>query len=148
MFKDEAESKRSLSENEDVEIPDVESKVNDFEAEFNDPKSFEEQEELVKQSFWSKTKKVAAKVPFVLDAVTMYYCSIDQKTPLWAKGVAFGALAYFINPADVVPDAIPIAGFTDDAGVVVAALSALGKNVTDEHKNEASKTMLGKEFQS
>jgi uncharacterized membrane protein YkvA (DUF1232 family) len=78
----------------------------------------------------------------------MYYCAIDQKTPLWAKGIAFGALAYFISPVDVIPDTIPIAGFTDDAGVVAAALTAIGKNVTDVHKNQASLNMLGKEFET
>ncbi|MEZ2661363.1 YkvA family protein [Aneurinibacillus aneurinilyticus] len=75
----------------------------------------ENEEEYVKKGFWAKVKETTAKVPFVLDAVSMYYCSIDQKTPLVAKGIALAALSYFILPIDAIPDVIPIAGFTDDA---------------------------------
>jgi uncharacterized membrane protein YkvA (DUF1232 family) len=37
----------------------------------------------------------------------------------------FGGLAYVVSPIDVIPDPIPILGFTDDAAVVAIALSAL-----------------------
>lgn len=63
-------------------------------------------EELVKKSFWSKTRKAAGKIPFTREAIAMYYCAMDAKTPLWAKGIAFGALAYFISPIDAIPDAL------------------------------------------
>lgn len=96
-----------------------------------------DQATYVRKGFWKKLKGAAAKVPFVLDTVAMYYCALDQKTPLWAKGIAFAALAYFVLPADAVPDFIPIAGFTDDAGAIAAAVTALGKNVTEEHKTRA-----------
>lgn len=100
-------------------------------------------EQYVKKGFWRKAKEISAKVPFVLDSVTMYYCSIDQKTPLWVKGVAFGALAYLINPVDAIPDAIPVLGFSDDAGAIAASLTAIGSHVTDEHKEQAHEAMLG-----
>jgi uncharacterized membrane protein YkvA (DUF1232 family) len=87
--------------------------------------------------FLQECKCIAARIPFVLDAVAMYYCSIDQKTPLWAKGVALAALAYLLNPFDAVHDAIPLLGFSDDASAIVAALSAIGRYVTDEHKRLA-----------
>jgi uncharacterized membrane protein YkvA (DUF1232 family) len=104
---------------------------------------FSKNEEYVKNGFWDKTKKIAAKVPFVLDSVAMYYCAIDQKTPLWAKGIAMAALAYVVNPFDVMPDAIPALGFTDDAAAIMLALNTLGKQVTDEHKEQAKNAMLG-----
>jgi len=110
------------------------------------PETEEGREEVVKKNFWSKVKATAAKVPFVLDAVAMYYCAIDQKTPLWAKGVAFAALAYFISPVDGIPDPIPIAGYTDDAGAIAGAIVALGSNITDEHKDQASVTMKGENY--
>ena len=99
-------------------------------------------ESFVKKGFWAKTKQIAAKVPFVLDSVAMYYCAIDQKTPLLAKGIALAALAYVINPFDIMPDAIPALGFTDDAAAVVAALKTVDKHVTNEHKQKAEKAML------
>jgi uncharacterized membrane protein YkvA (DUF1232 family) len=103
---------------------------------------FNKNEEYVEKGFWAKTKKIAAKVPFVMDSVAMYYCAIDQKTPLWAKGVAMAALAYVVNPFDVMPDAIPALGFTDDAAAIMVALKTIDTNVTEEHKQKAEETML------
>jgi len=102
----------------------------------------EKNEKYVKKGFWTKTKRIAAKVPFVMDSVAMYYCAIDQKTPLWAKGVAMAALAYLINPFDVMPDTIPVLGFTDDAAAIFAALKTSDKYITNEHKKKAEEAML------
>ncbi|MHA6529969.1 YkvA family protein [Paenibacillus sp. BAC0078] len=101
-------------------------------------------EELVKKSFWSKTKKFAGKIPFTKDAVAMYYCAVDAKTPLWAKGIAFGALAYFISPIDAIPDALIGLGFTDDAAIIAAGVRAIAGQVTDEHRQK-SEAFFGQE---
>ncbi|MBP2001148.1 uncharacterized membrane protein YkvA (DUF1232 family) [Paenibacillus shirakamiensis] len=98
-----------------------------------DPK----QEEKVKRNFFDKLKGAAGKVPFVKDTVALYYCAVDSKTPLYVKGVAFAALAYFISPLDAIPDALAGLGFTDDAGVIITALKVVGNHVTDEHKAKA-----------
>lgn len=95
------------------------------------------QEEYVKSTFWIKLKKHASKIPFVKDAVAMYYCALDPKTPLWAKTVAYGALAYLVLPIDAVPDLIPVGGFVDDGGAIAAAIAALHGYITDEHKKKA-----------
>ena len=94
-------------------------------------------EQLVEKSFWSKTKKVAGKIPFTKDAVAMYYCAVDAKTPLWAKGIAFGALAYFISPVDAIPDALIGLGFTDDVAVIAAGIRAIAGQVKEEHRQKA-----------
>jgi uncharacterized membrane protein YkvA (DUF1232 family) len=94
-------------------------------------------EELVKKSFWSKTRKAAGKIPFTREAIAMYYCAMDAKTPLWAKGIAFGALAYFISPIDAIPDALIGLGFTDDAAVMAAGIRAIAGQVKEEHKQKA-----------
>ncbi len=99
----------------------------------------EEQEKYVRDGFWTKIKKVGANIPFVTDAVAMYYCAIDSKTSLVAKGIAFAALAYFILPVDLVADLLPIVGYTDDAGVIAAAIASLGSQILDEHKSKAKK---------
>lgn len=103
---------------------------------------FSKNEKYVKKGFWAKTKNIASKVPFVMDSVTMYYCAMDQKTPLWAKGVAMAALAYVVNPFDIMPDAIPVLGFTDDAAAIVAALKIMDTHVTEEHTQKANEAML------
>ncbi|MEA4884698.1 MAG: YkvA family protein [Clostridia bacterium] len=98
----------------------------------------EEPEQLVRKGFLSKVKKTAGKVPFVPDAVAMHYCAMDPATPLHARAVAFSALAYFVLPVDLIPDAIPGAGFADDASAVWAAIRSLAPYITDEHRRKAA----------
>ncbi len=103
----------------------------------------ESQEEYVKRGFWTKVKQTAAKVPFVPDAVAMYYTMLDPKTPLAAKLTIVSALAYFIFPLDAIPDALPVAGFMDDAAVIMAALAAVSPYITDEHRQKALDALNG-----
>jgi uncharacterized membrane protein YkvA (DUF1232 family) len=42
---------------------------------------------------------------------------------------------------DAVPDAIPVAGFTDDLGALAAALGAVAMYVTEDVKQMASDRM-------
>lgn len=103
----------------------------------------ESQEEYVKRSFWSKVKQTAAKVPFIPDAVAMYYTMLDTKTPAWAKLTIIAALAYFIMPFDAIPDFTPVVGFADDAGAIAAALGAVSTVMTDEHRQQAQDALNG-----
>lgn len=96
-----------------------------------------DQEEYVKKGLLQKVKETAAKLPFVSDAVAMYFCALDSKTPLHAKIIAFSALAYFIFPADVIPDIAPIVGYSDDAGSIATALLTLNAYITDKHREKA-----------
>ncbi|GGH88687.1 uncharacterized membrane protein YkvA (DUF1232 family) [Pullulanibacillus pueri] len=108
------------------------------------PENMAEKEAYIKEGFWKKIKRYASRVPFVNEAVALYYCALDSKTPVWAKGVAVGALAYFIMPTDALPDFLPLLGYTDDASVVAAALASLGKYVKEEHKAKAYQALTGK----
>ena len=103
----------------------------------------ENQEEYVKRGLWTKVKQTVAKVPFVPDAVAMYYTMLDPETPLVAKLTIVSALAYFIFPIDAIPDALPVAGYTDDAAVIMAALVAVSPYINDEHRQKAQNALNG-----
>ena len=94
----------------------------------------ENQEEYVKRGFWTKVKQTVAKVPFVPDAVAMYYAMLDPKTPLVAKLTIVSALTYFIFPLDAIPDALP---------VIMGALAAVSPYITDEHRQKALDALNG-----
>jgi uncharacterized membrane protein YkvA (DUF1232 family) len=51
----------------------------------------------------------------------------DPKTDKAVKALGIGALLYLISPLDVIPDAIPILGLTDDVGVITYVLTQLSK---------------------
>lgn len=91
--------------------------------------------------FWRKVRRVAARVPFVEDLLAAYFCAIDRNTPTYVRGVLLGAVAYFVLPADMIPDLLAPLGFTDDASVIAAALSAVGRNILPKHRQQARDTI-------
>lgn len=90
-------------------------------------------------SFWEKVRNFALKAgrEVIEKTLWLYYAAQQPATPAWAKTVIYGALAYFVLPLDAVPDAIPVAGFTDDLGVLAAAVVTVSMYVTDEVKRMA-----------
>lgn len=80
---------------------------------------------------------VAAGRETLTAALVLFYCLKDRDTPAWARGVIVGALGYLILPLDMVPDILPGAGFGDDWGTIVVALSTVAAYIKDEHKARA-----------
>ena len=91
----------------------------------------------VKRRFWQKVRRTLGRVPFVDQAVAAYYAAVDPATPRYAKGMLFAALAYFVMPADMIPDILAGIGFTDDAAVLMLALQTLGANIKPPHLQRA-----------
>lgn len=91
----------------------------------------------LRRRFWRKARGVAARLPFAEDLLAAYYCAFDSRTPLPVKASLAGALAYFVLPADVVPDLLPALGFTDDAAVLAAALKLVASHMRPEHRDAA-----------
>jgi uncharacterized membrane protein YkvA (DUF1232 family) len=100
-------------------------------------------EARVKAGFWKKLRAVSARIPFAEDAVAAYYCAFDRQTPLAARAMLWGALAYFILPFDVMPDYLPLIGFTDDAAVLATALRLIAAHMQPAHR-EAARRALAK----
>ena len=94
-------------------------------------------ESRLRDEFWRKLKRVAAKLPFVEDLLAAYYCAFDRDTPLQVKAALIGALGYFLMPADMMPDVLPLLGFTDDAAVLGAALRMVAVHLRPEHREAA-----------
>jgi uncharacterized membrane protein YkvA (DUF1232 family) len=61
------------------------------------------------------------------------------------KAVLLAALAYFVMPADALPDFLPGLGFVDDASVFWAVWRMLENHVTDEHRARAAEILDTKE---
>ena len=95
----------------------------------------------VKEGFWPKMGRVASRIPFANQAVSVYYAARDPETPMAAKGIMLGALAYFVMPVDAIPDVLLGIGFTDDAAVITAVIATLGANVKKRHREAAEKAL-------
>lgn len=94
-------------------------------------------------SFLTKLKNFAKKagVKVVYTALKLFYALKSDKTPTWAKSIIVGALGYFILPIDLVPDLVPVAGFTDDLGVLLAAVGTVALHITPEVIAQAKEKM-------
>lgn len=57
-------------------------------------------------------------------AYLLYYMMTDKDTPVGAKAVIAGALAYLVLPLDLIPDFLPV-GYADDFAAVLTALKAV-----------------------
>jgi uncharacterized membrane protein YkvA (DUF1232 family) len=93
----------------------------------------ERDERTVRRGFWRKLRRVAARVPFATDLLAAYYCAFDEETPLKVKAALLGALAYFVMPLDILPDVMPLLGYTDDAAVLATAMRLVAAHMRPEH---------------
>lgn len=99
--------------------------------------------EYSEEDFWDKILKYAktAGKEAIEKALWLYYAAQDTDTPAWAKATIYGALGYFILPIDAIPDVIPGAGYTDDVGVMAAAVATVSMYISDDVKRQASKKL-------
>lgn len=63
--------------------------------------------------------------------------TIDPVTPHTPRAVLVGALAYFVMPADIVPDFLVGTGFLDDATVLGFALQSVQRHILPVHRERA-----------
>lgn len=95
------------------------------------------------QGFWDKVLAFAktAGRDVIEKALWLYYAAQSPDTPAWARTVIYGALGYFIFPIDAIPDPMPVAGYADDLGVLVAAVSTVAVYINDEVKALAAREL-------
>lgn len=84
--------------------------------------------------FWNKVKNVAKKagVKVIYVALILYYELTDPNVSPKEKAIIIGALGYFILPIDLIPDTIPVLGFSDDLAALMAAYSYVKGHLTPE----------------
>lgn len=88
-------------------------------------------------------KRAGAKLVYA--ALILFYTLQSDKVSTADKALIIGALGYMISPLDVVPDAIPIVGLTDDFSVLLYVLKKVWSNV-DPTVQEKAKERLAKWF--
>jgi uncharacterized membrane protein YkvA (DUF1232 family) len=99
-------------------------------------------EARVRSGFWRKLRRVTGRIPFADDLVAAYYCATDARTPRRVRAILFAGLAYFVIPTDVIPDFIAAFGFTDDASVLMAVITAVSGHIKDRHREAARRALL------
>ena len=101
-----------------MELPDFMSYSDKF-----SPKGFVEKISRV-------AKRAGAKL--VYSALVLFYMLQSKNVTVKEKAIIIGALGYLISPLDVLPDAIPIVGLSDDLTVLVYVISKVWGDVPDD----------------
>lgn len=91
------------------------------------------------EKFLTKMKSfgVVAGKGLVEQALLLWYTFHDSNTPATDKLIIAGALAYWILPIDVVPDVLPVVGFSDDLPMIVAAVGKIAWSITSDNRQKA-----------
>ena len=94
--------------------------------------------------FWDKIKEVAKKIGLKTTsyALILYYVLQKKEVPFKDKMLITGCLGYFILPIDLIPDFIPIAGYTDDVAGMIFAIRKCMDYVDDERKQNVSSKLV------
>ncbi len=97
--------------------------------------------------FVEKISRIAKRAgsKLVYAALILYYTLQSDSVSKTDKAIIIGALGYMISPLDVIPDAIPIAGLTDDFAVLIYVLKKVWTDV-DPSILEQAKEKLAKWF--
>ena len=96
---------------------------------------------LLRRDFWRKLRWAAVRIPFTEDLLAAYYCAFDRATPRHVQLTLIGAIAYFVLPADAIPDMLPVLGFTDDAAVLATAIKLVSDHIRPVHRDAARDTL-------
>ena len=70
---------------------------------------------------WEKLQKFARKagIKVTYAALLLYYVLKNPATSTKDRAKIIGSLGYFILPLDLIPDWIPVAGYTDDLAALL-----------------------------
>lgn len=92
-----------------------------------------------------KKLTAAGKIPFAEQITAAYYALRDPKTPFKVKATLAAALAYFIMPADLIPDLVAGFGFSDDFAVLLLVLKRVSGSINESHHELARRRLKGEE---
>lgn len=101
------------------------------------------QSEYSESGLWKKVKTVAKKagIKTIYMVLLLHYVLKSPNVSIEDKAKIYGALGYFILPIDLIPDFIPIVGYSDDVAALAYALHTVWKNVTPEIKQQAQQKL-------
>jgi uncharacterized membrane protein YkvA (DUF1232 family) len=94
--------------------------------------------------FWERFWRFGRRLPFAEDLVAACVCATDPETPSRVRLMLVAALAYFVMPIDLVPDFLPLLGFTDDAAVLAATLATVRAHMSEAHRRRAREIIGGR----
>lgn len=94
----------------------------------------------MRETNWNNVQREQVKLQlFTLGRLAKAYALGQYREVPWKTMlVVLAAVIYFVNPLDLVPDMIPIAGLADDFAVLVWVYNSLGREIEKFQEWESS----------
>lgn len=91
------------------------------------------------EGLWRKLSRVARRAGQkpVYVVLLLYYTLQSPTLSMADKAKIYGALGYFILPTDIVPDLLPLIGFSDDIAALMFVFHTIVVNITPQVKLQA-----------
>ena len=96
------------------------------------------------EGFKSKMKRLGKKMggKLLYNVYVLYYVLKSRDVPVRVKAEILGALGYVLVPLDLIPDFIPVLGFSDDLAAVAFAVHAAHAQITPGIQKKAEKKVF------
>ena len=93
---------------------------------------------------WSKIKDNVKKAGanLIYDVLQLFYVAQNPNVPMRIRAAILAPLGYFISPVDLVPDLMPVVGYSDDAAVIAMAIGIAHFYITDEIRQQAKEKLV------
>ena len=72
-----------------------------------------------------------SKIPIMVSLVRSYVKKEYTKIPMGSIIAIVSALLYFVSPIDLIPDFIPVAGYSDDVAVILVCWQYVKKDIEE-----------------
>jgi uncharacterized membrane protein YkvA (DUF1232 family) len=107
-----------------------------------DEEMYQRHAQTVEQQFEEKLAHAGPKLRFAQDLLALFRYFRDGGVPWQKKALVVLALAYFISPLDTIPDLVPLLGYLDDLGVILAVTKFMSVELQPYYPAEGSPPSL------
>jgi uncharacterized membrane protein YkvA (DUF1232 family) len=113
------------------------------EEDFKDMNMDEYAKNYSEDNLWDKVRENVSSIgmSLIYKAFQLYYVAQSDACPMKVKAGIIAALGYLISPIDLIPDLMPVVGYSDDAAAIAFALAAAQAYITPEIKRQAKERM-------
>ena len=113
------------------------------EAASNDPQTVDAtviESSLIDEGLFRKVLRQAGRT-LALPALEAMELLLDRSTPPQARFTMLAALTYLVMPIDLIPDLIPVAGFSDDLVALTTVLALWNSHMTPQMRQRARRRL-------
>lgn len=113
------------------------------EEDFNNDKLQKYEDNYSEDKLMDKLSRFAGKlgISVVYKVLLLFYVMKSPDVPIKEKALIIGALGYLILPVDLIPDAIPLLGFTDDLAALAFVVNQVRCYITENVQQMAQEKL-------